>query len=284
MILTGQVFRVHTDRFFVKNADGEFRCSARAGLKRRGGILVGDFVKFNQSVIEGVLPRKNRFYRPAVSNVDTLVIVLSESPKPDFLLIDKLVINAICRDLSIVFVINKCDLLQDLYDTIVKEYSYCNAKILKVSTNNAQGLDELKELINGKLALLAGQSAVGKTSIINALFNLELKTGGLSEKIERGKHTTTHSEIYYGDNLKVIDTPGFAVIDSDVTIEELPDCYPEYFKASESCKFRGCSHTSEPDCMVKRLVESGELSQARYQRYIEIYKELKEKRSMYEKY
>ncbi len=282
--MIGQVYKVHTDRFYVKHYNDEFRCSARAGLKKQGGILVGDMVEFDGNVISSVLTRKNRFYRPAVSNLETLVIVVAERPKPDFLLIDKLVINAVCRNLEIIFVVSKSDILVGLQERIYKEYAFCDAKVVKLSANSGEGIEQLKQLIDGKLVLLAGQSAVGKTSIINSLFGLNLKIGELSEKIERGRHTTTHSQIYFKDNLSVIDTPGFAVIDSDVTIEDLPNCYNEYFVLSSQCKYRGCTHTDEPNCKVKQAVQSGELSKERYDRYLEIYNELKTKRRLYDRY
>ena len=138
-------------------------------------------------------------------------------------------------------------------------------------------------MLSDKLAVLAGQSAVGKTSIVNAMFGLDLKTGELSEKIVRGKHTTTRSEIFEVEDVKIIDSPGFAVIDADVDVKLLPECYNEYFNVSSMCKFRGCTHISEPECKVKELVQSGKLSKQRYERYVEIYNELSTRRTIYEK-
>ena len=134
-----------------------------------------------------------------------------------------------------------------------------------------------------KLTVLAGHSAVGKTSIINSVFGLNQKVGELSDKILRGKHTTTRSEIFECEKVRLVDSPGFAVIDAMVSAEELPDCYDEYFTVSPECKYRGCSHVNEPDCKVKELVKSGVLSKDRYGRYVEIYKELLERRNIYEK-
>ena len=130
---------------------------------------------------------------------------------------------------------------------------------------------------------MAGQSAAGKTSIVNSAFGLDLKTGEVSEKIARGRHTTTRSEIFEIDDIKIIDSPGFAVIDAMVDLLDLPKCYPEYVEVEYLCKFRGCSHVSEPDCRVKELVNLGVLSKKRYERYIEIYDEVSKRRIIYEK-
>jgi len=152
-----------------------------------------------------------------------------------------------------------------------------------VCAKSGQGIDELKKILENKLSVLAGQSAVGKSSIINVMFGFELKVGDLSEKIERGRHTTTRSEIFEVENIKIIDSPGFATIDANVSAKEIPSFYPEYVNVASECKFRGCTHINEPQCKVKQLVESGALSKQRYQRYIEIYNELQNRRIIYEK-
>ena len=154
---------------------------------------------------------------------------------------------------------------------------------MEISAKSGEGVDDLKEKLKGRLAVLAGQSAAGKTSIINSMFGLELKTGELSEKIQRGKHTTTRSEIFEFGEYKIVDSPGFAVIEAMVNIDELPECYPDYFEVASECKFRGCSHISEPDCKVKELVNSGKFSEDRYRRYVEIYNEISKRREVYEK-
>lgn len=283
--MVGQVKKVHSDTFFVALDDGrEFRCASRGNLKKEGRIIVGDYVDFNDLVITKVHKRKNSFVRPNVSNIEAVVIVVSPSPEPDFLLIDKLLLNALSQELEVIIAVNKSDTCRDLFDKIVDEYSESKVDIISVSALEKTGVAELKAKISGKLTLLAGQSAVGKTSLINALFNLNLKTGDLSEKIGRGKHTTTYSEIYHVQGVKIIDSPGFAGIDAFLTIEDLPYFYPQYFELSKDCKFRGCTHIAEPDCAVKRAVDNGTLSKDRYERYKIIYNEIKERRDIYGKY
>lgn len=280
----GQVYKAHSNKFFVKTKDRLVQCDARGLLKiKSDGILTGDIVEVENSTILSVKPRKNRLIRPSVANIDLIVAVLSPQPKPDFYLIDKLYINSVKENVDFCLVLNKSDIESNVYEEIVKEYSNLGIKILSISSANKDGIDELKDLLRDKLSVFAGQSAVGKTSITNAMFNLELPTGEVSEKIERGRHTTTRSEIFEYEGIKVIDSPGFAVIDADVSIDDLPQCYPEYFEASSDCKFRGCSHISEPNCKVKELVSNGVFSKNRYERYIEIYNEIKNRRTIYEK-
>ncbi len=282
--MTGQVYKAHSSHYYVKANDLIYKVGARGVLKlKKSDILVGDFVEFDGGVIKEVFTRKNTFIRPSVSNIDCVIIVVSPQPKPDFLLIDKLIINALNQDVEIVFVVNKTDLNNELCDQLKQEYGKCKVKFLPVCAKNGDGIDELREYLGGKLSLLAGQSAVGKTSVVNALFGLGLKTGDLSEKISRGKHTTTYSEIHEYQDVRIIDTPGFAVIDAEVSEKDLPLLYPEFEEYYSRCKFRTCTHISEPDCMVKDAVEKGLISKERYQRYVNIYNELTKRRTVYEK-
>ncbi len=283
--MKGQVYKQHTDTFVVKSSNGLEKVGVK-GVMRRAELkpVVGDFVEYVNGVVSKVLPRKNYFPRPNVANIDTVVIVVSPEPKPDFILIDKLVVNALSRDLEIIFAINKADIEDGLFELVKKEYKDVPAKFYKVSASANIGLKEFSDEISGKLVLFAGQSAVGKTSLVNGLFGLDLKTGDISEKIGRGKHTTTSSSIYELFDTRIIDTPGFAVIDADIKSDELADCYPEYFALSSNCKYRGCRHISEPQCAVKTAVENEELSSSRYERYIQIYNELVEKEKYDENY
>ena len=280
----GQVYRVHSNKYFVKIGDELIRCGARGLLKLNNNeILVGDFVEVDKDTIVSVKDRTSRFIRPNVSNVDNVVAVVSPKPKPDYYLLDKLYINAVKEGVDFYIVVNKSDIESDVYQEILSAYSNLDIKFLQVCAKSGQGIDELKQILQNKLSVLAGQSAVGKSSIINAMFGFELKVGDLSQKIERGRHTTTRSEIFEVDDIKIIDSPGFATIDANVSAKEIPLFYPEYVDASSECKFRGCTHISEPHCRVKELVESGVLSKERYNRYIEIYNELQNRRVIYEK-
>lgn len=281
--MKGQVVKAHSSHFVV-DIDGKIvNCTARGLIKHNKNVIVcGDFVEVNGGVIEKILPRKNYFIRPNVSNVDTVVIVVSPEPKPDYYLIDKLCINAIKENCEIIFAINKTDVNSELYDFIKSEYRFCSDKFYRISTKENTGVEELKCAIKNKLCVLSGQSAVGKTSIVNSMFGLNLRTNELSEKILRGKHTTTYSELHDYDGVKLIDSPGFAVIDADVDLDVLPECYPEYFELSAQCKYRGCTHVNEPDCMVKVAVGLGKLSLTRYNRYVNIYQEQLNRRKSYD--
>ena len=282
--MIGQVYKAHTDSYLVK-CDGKlYKCGARGVLKlRRNDIAVGDYVEIEKNVICAVKERKNRFIRPNVSNIDLIVAVVSPEPKPDYLLLDKLYLNAVKENVEFAIAVNKADISDTVLSYIKREYGALGIDIICVCAKTGEGILQLKGKLSGKLTVLAGQSAVGKTSIVNAMFGLDLKVGDLSDKIQRGKHTTTRSEIFEFENVKLIDSPGFAVIEAFVDLKELPECYPEYFEVSVDCKFRGCSHINEPYCKVKELVESGVLSKERYFRYIEIYDEISKRRNIYEK-
>lgn len=282
--MKGQIYKVHTDSYSVKYDDKLIKCGARGLIKKQGdGILVGDFVEFENKTIVKVLQRQNRFIRPSVANIELIVAVVSPEPKPDFFVLDKLYLNAVKEGVEFIIVANKSDVDNDFINQITAEYGCLGVEILQISTKTLSGISELKDKLKSKLTVLAGQSAVGKTSLVNAMFNLDLKVGELSDKIQRGKHTTTRSEIFEYQNIKLVDTPGFAVIDAMVEIDELPECYPEYFEVSHECKFRGCSHINEPNCKVKELVNTGNLSKKRYERYVEIYNDILKRRNIYEK-
>ncbi len=281
--MIGQVYKVQSDTYLVKCENQTLVCNSRGVVKKRGeGIVVGDFVNLENKVIKGVLERKNRFIRPSVSNVDLIVLLISPEPKPDYYLIDKVIVNAIKEGVKVIFAVNKADNDCDLFSEISLEYKDLGIEIFKISAKTGQGVEEFKEKLRGKLSVLVGQSAVGKTSLVNAMFGLNLKTGELSD-IGRGRHTTTRSEIFEIEGIKVVDSPGFAVIDAEVSAEEFPEYYEEYFNVSNECRFRGCRHIDEPDCKVKQLVNEGVFSLNRYQRYKEIYEDLSKRRKIYEK-
>ena len=282
--MIGRIYKAHSDSYSVKCDGVIYKCRARGVLRiKSDGLSVGDLVRIDKNTIIEVLDRKNHFIRPNVSNVDLIVAVVSPEPKPDYYLIDKLLISAFKENVEFILVVNKTDVDDKLINQIRAEYEKLNLNILSVCAKNGEGIEELKNILRGKISVLAGQSAAGKTSIVNALFGLDLKTGELSEKTARGKHTTTRSEIFEFEDIKLIDSPGFAVIDAFVEAGELAEYYPEYFEVSSECRFRGCNHVNEPDCKVKELVKNGGLSSSRYLRYIEIYNDLNKRRDIYEK-
>ena len=278
--MKGQIINLHTDDFYALSNGEVFRLSARGKLKGKGNLLVGDYVEFSNGVVEKVLPRKNRFIRPSVANADLIVAVVSPVPEPDVLMLDKLVASAVSEEVPVIFVVNKSDITSEIYDKIKSEYSAVG-QIFAVSATEKQGLDDLKNALKDKLSVLAGQSAVGKSSLINALFGTQLKTGEVSD-IGRGRHTTTCSKIYEFGDIRIMDTPGFAVLETFIELDDLKFCYPEFNEYLGECKFRGCTHTGEPDCKIQTLALEGKIPLGRYERYKEIYNELKRRKKFYE--
>lgn len=257
---------------------------ARGKIKNAVEILVGDMVEVEKQgrsyVIEKVLPRKNSLIRPYVANIDIAIITIALSPKPDYILVDKILLN--CRNCNIkpVLCVNKSDLATDEFRKEIEE-DYANfCDIIYVSAKNNENIDEIERLVKDKVVCLCGQSAVGKSSIINRLLpDASLEVGELSKKTERGKHTTRTTEIFRLRSGFVVDTCGFTMLENvDISERELQAFYPDFTEASYNCKFRGCEHIHEPECEVKRLVNEGKISKRRYERYVQIYGEIKENR------
>ncbi len=251
---------------------------------------MGDIVDFTEQsgevngFIEEIHERKNVLVRPPVSNIDNLVIVLSASkPEPDLLLVDKLILQAEINNISPVICLNKIDASKkkDAASDIKEQYAYY--PFAAVSAGKNTGLESLAETLNGKTSAFTGQSAVGKSSILNVLgADLHLRTDGLSKKTSRGKHTTRQSELMYIADIDafVIDTPGFSIFDS-IEIEEsdLASYYKEFISFAGKCRFLSCLHANEPDCAVKEAVMNGTIHPKRYDRYLQILELLREKRS-----
>ncbi|MDY4187311.1 MAG: ribosome small subunit-dependent GTPase A [Candidatus Borkfalkiaceae bacterium] len=220
-------------------------------------------------------PRKNRLYRPNVSNVDAVCILVSCAPAPDFLMIDKMLLTACHLGVQCALVVNKSDLNGELYGKIKQEFAEAAPHIFGVSAATGENVGELKNFMRGKNVVLAGQSAVGKTTLTNAVFGTDFKTGELSDKLNRGKHTTTFSRIIKNGEFAVYDTPGFSEFTADVDVSDAAANFPPYEKYLGKCKYCDCTHTGEPFCSVDRAVKAGELSKTRYERYKQIYAELK---------
>lgn len=252
-------------------------CKARGSFRREGIVpTVGDRVLIERreqgyAQLSEILPRKNLLVRPPVANVDRLLIVVAASaPAPDWLLVDRLIISAARMGIEPIPVLNKVDAANAaIAETFYRDYHAF--PLLSVSAETGEGLSALREILRGKVTCFAGQSAVGKSSLLNALFpELHLETGGLSRKTERGRHTTRHAELWPYENGAVLDTPGFSMFETEcLECGELDACYPE-FRSAAPCRFPGCMHISEPDCGVKPLLDTGELTQGRYERYCEI--------------
>lgn len=221
--------------------------------------------------------------RPKVANIDQLIIVIASVPKPDLMLVDKLIIYADSKGIDTLLVINKSDLSnKEFLEDIKKQYESVVEDILIMSAKQMRGLEGLKAKLTNKLSVFAGQSAVGKSTILNSLSaKLDLEVGDLSKKTERGKHTTRTAQIFELDNnTLIIDTPGFSLLDLfEVEPKKLHEYYTEFNAYSNNCKYRACNHVemSQTECAVKQAITNGELSSERYNRYLEHYKEIKKR-------
>ncbi|MCL2555556.1 MAG: ribosome small subunit-dependent GTPase A [Firmicutes bacterium] len=285
-----RVISTMSHRFLVDLGDEVLVCSARSSNKtqanhsdvhnkfsKKGGtILAGDFVRVDiiNKVILSVEDRKNKLIRPAVSNIDQLIMVISSIPQPDFKMLDKMIINAISKKIVPIICINKSDINSDDFQVQIT-MQYKDIKIIQISAEKSD-IDSLKKLLKNKLSVLSGQSAVGKSTIINALTNYETrKIGDLSKAIQRGKNTTTNTELFKINGGLLADTPGFSLTELfDITHGDLDLYYPEFEKHRHLCKYHRCNHINEPSC---KIIENKTKYLNRYDRYIEIFNELKEK-------
>lgn len=259
---------------FTVESGGNLYNLPASGKTKEHGLFVGDEVEF-EGAITSILPRKNLLIRPPMANVDKLFIVICPLPKPDFVLVDKIIIYSYLNDIEPILVINKTDRADENFIREV-EKSYNFLKIIKVCAQNGDILP-LKCEING-ICAFAGQSAVGKSSLINALTgNGDAEVGELSKKIERGKQTTRIVSLYKFENGYLADTAGFSMLDlafvSSLKKEELSSYYPDFLNARALCKYRSCLHR-HGDCGVIAKVKSGEISALRYNNYLKILDEL----------
>ena len=271
--------------------DEVYECKAK-GIFRKDNRkpLVGDNVeievldeKEKEGSVTAILPRKNSLIRPAVANVDqAFVIFAMENPKPNFMLLDRFLIMMEKENVPAVICFNKKDLateeeLEFLYET----YKSCGYQVILSSTFNGEGLEEIREILKGKTTVVAGPSGVGKSSITNALQeNVQMETGEISKKLKRGKHTTRHSQVIpVGKDTYLMDTPGFSSLYlTDIEEQELKDYFPEFREYEDQCRFQGCRHIHEPGCAVKEALSNHKISSLRYEDYLGLHEEIKEKR------
>lgn len=280
------VIKKMADNFWIRLSNGTIISAKPRGTHKSRGIFVGDKVSVNkvtdEYVIEKILPRKNLLIRPPLANLDQLIIVIATVPKPDFYIVDKLILFSYSYGIEPILVVNKQDQNTDINEYVKRVYQTI-IKVVYVSAKTGQGFEQLKNILNNKVNALAGQSAVGKSAIINQLFNFDVaKVGDLSKKINRGKNTTRHCEIFTYGEILIADTAGFTALDETllpIPYFELPLYYKDYISYMPKCKYSDCKHVNESvcDCAVKSAVENGELDNERYKRYTEIYKTLEQK-------
>lgn len=285
--MTGSILRGIGSFYTVLADEDAQEYTLRAQKKLRHQKLtpmVGDRVCFtpgegdDDGWIEEILPRKSELIRPSVANADMLMLVVASVPQPDMLLVDKLILRAERGGMTPAICVNKVDLGEELAQRIAAEYAGTELRVFSVSARTGEGIDALREAMHGKVTCLAGQSAVGKSSLLNALFGLNLETGGLSRKTERGRHTTRRAEMMALDGSFVLDTPGFSLLEleTDMEPQEFAGLYPEYNALAADCRFQPCLHDREPGCAVRAAVESGALGAARWARYRQLLGEVRE--------
>lgn len=267
---------------------GVYECKAK-GIFRNRNVkpLVGDNVvcevldeEKKLGNITDILPRKSELLRPAVANVDQAVVIFAVTkPKPNFNLLDRFLIRMLCEDIDTIICFNKSDLASDTEIARLEEvYGEAGYPVLSISARLEDGLEPLYELLKGRTTVLAGPSGVGKSSLTNRLQpKAQMETGEISRKLERGKHTTRHSELFYvSEDTYVMDTPGFSFVHlPQMEHENLKSYFPEFSEYENGCRFLGCMHASEPDCEVKEALLQGKISRIRYDNYILLLEELK---------
>lgn len=278
--------------YYIKSSfHGIIECKAR-GIFRKDDIipLPGDKVSFsiidtnkNTGLIEEILPRSSELVRPAVANVTQLVVVVAvKSPQPDFLLLDKMLITASLKNIKPIILFNKIDRSsgQDI-ERIKKVYENTGYDLFFLCAKSHEGFDDLMGILKENITVFAGQSGVGKSTILNRLAGAAvMETGEVSDKIERGRHTTRHAELLELSNGGlVVDTPGFSSFElTGVELNDLELHYPEFINHLGRCRFNGCSHINEPDCVVKEAVENGDIDNERYERFVHFYSLLKKQK------
>lgn len=290
---TAQVIKMYNGFYYLQVAGQEelLSCRLRGRIKRnKGAVVTGDYVEYQMledgtGVIESCLPRRTLLKRPAVANIDQVLITFAaRQPDLNQLLLNRFLVLAEWSGIpEIVICINKCDLLEEKAD-FLQDYVQAGYKLLMVSAQEGQGIQELKNLLTGRVTVFAGPSGVGKSSLLNAVdSNLELATGKISDKIKRGKHTTRAACLLpLPGGGTVVDTPGFSAAElENIDKAQLAHYFPEFRPYIEKCYYNTCTHSHEPDCAVKEAVAAGAICQARYEAYLNILQTINERKKAY---
>lgn len=290
---TAQVIKMYNGFYYLQVAGQEelLSCRLRGRIKRnKGAVVTGDYVEYQMledgtGVIESCLPRRTLLKRPAVANIDQVLITFAaRQPDLNQLLLNRFLVLAEWSGIpEIVICINKCDLLEEKAD-FLQDYVQAGYKLLMVSAQEGQGIQDLKNLLTGRVTVFAGPSGVGKSSLLNAVdSNLELATGKISDKIKRGKHTTRAACLLpLPEGGTVVDTPGFSAAElENIDKAQLAHYFPEFRPYIEKCYYNTCTHSHEPDCAVKEAVKAGAICQARYEAYLNILQTINERKKAY---
>ena len=280
-VSTGRILRSISGFYDVQTPEGMVTCRARGHLRRGSEVpLTGDMVQITvergKGMVEKILPRQNQFVRPAVANIDALVVFAANvNPVTEPFLIDRVAAIAGDQEVEVILCVNKCDL--DPAVDLIRIYNHAGFQVIRASAETGEGVEELRNLIQGKLVAFTGNSGVGKSSILNRLCpELNLPVGEVSEKLGRGRHTTRHVELYsLGNDTYVADTPGFSSFDTDqmevMLKENLQYAFPDFGPYIGSCQFHDCSHRKEPGCAVTAALAAGEIEPTRYDSYLRLY-------------
>lgn len=290
----GRIIKALSGFYYVEYNNEIIQCRGRGVFrKRKITPLVGDEVTFEfdkkeEGYILDIDNRKNELRRPPIANVDQAIIVTSvKEPDLSLNLIDKFLVLVEAKQIEPILFITKMDLLSDdEKQECFKKLDYykkIGCQVLYLSKHDQNLREQLLPILNHKVSVFAGQSGVGKTTLLNKLIpSLDLETGQISSSLGRGKHTTRHVELIPFEDGLIADTPGFSAIDfSEIELEELPDCFSEFRERRHLCKFRGCHHINEPTCAIKAALQNGEIIEERYENYLQFYEEIKSRKPRY---
>ncbi|WP_391121132.1 ribosome small subunit-dependent GTPase A [Psychrobacillus sp. L3] len=291
---TGQIRKALSGFYYVYDNNQLIQCRGRGVFRNRGeSPLVGDFVDYtvegnNDGTITVIHERKNSLVRPPIANIDQAILVFSVK-EPDFntILLDRFLVVLESFHIEPIICLTKSDLLDEKMEetikTYIKEYEQIGYQVFMTFKDDPQFDNKITPLLKGKTTVLAGQSGVGKSTLLNTILpTLNLKTGVISDALGRGKHTTRHVELIEVCGGLLADTPGFSSFEFDLMEkEELSSCFPEFVEIQDECKYRGCMHVNEPKCAVKEAIETGKIKDYRYKHYLQFFNEILERKPRY---
>ncbi len=294
MMQEGQIIKALSGFYYVLSNGVTYQCKAR-GLfrKTKETPLVGDFVKFEadnltDGYVTELLPRKNELVRPPVANIDqALIAVSAKEPEFSAKLLDRFLVLVEFNHIDAIILVTKMDLLDEnerpKLNQYIQDYQQLGYQVEQLSTEWPVQHEVFTQLLEDKTSVIAGQSGVGKSSFLNLLKpELKIETAEISQSLGRGRHTTRHTELIHVYGGMIADTPGFSSLDFDqIELEQLPYCFRDFEAYRDDCKFRGCMHVNEPNCAVKKAVKQHDISEYRYQHYLEFYQEIKSRKPRY---